>query len=454
MNTNKNLIGLTLWGCSLGMAASAQQVQPESADSAVAVQRDSVVRAEKVDSALSEVVIKGKLMEKKADHILLYMTDENRKFGTNAMDAVSTLNLFTPSLNETTLLSYDRQEVFILINGVPSTGIDLRSYKAKEIKSVEYYPIAPARYMSLTQGPVANIIVKKRHDMLFSTYANTMNALTQAYGNNQISQSYADSLNRVNITYFGSYFNTDKITDQAVYTLQKPYFNSAYDTETKRMFGSHQIQGSYQYYNKNDLFNAQVAYTTSPSHDYSLGRELLTCNESSEWSESADSVSIQAQSVSLNLYYHHLIKGNIPLSFNVVNTYSWNDNNQQFKRTYPDFPDRNSYLTNFSDNKVYALIANSAVCYTFKNNTYIDFGVKYGYTDQRQKVALQQNAYASKLHQEKISASFNKFWQEKNHTIPLWSWLQPICSNSNPPLTHTVQSFRIFTFLLTTGRNA
>lgn len=204
------------------------------------------------------------------------------------------MNLFTASLNGTKLESYDRQEVFILINGVPSTGIDLRSYKAKDIKSVEYYPIAPARYMSMTQGPVANIIVKKRHDILFSTYVNTRNALTHANGNNQISQTYADSLNRVNITYFGSYFNTDKITDQSVYTLKEPYFNSAYDSETKRMFGSHQIQGSYQYYNKNDLFNAQVAYTTSPSHDYSLGHELLTHNESNEWSESADSVSIQA----------------------------------------------------------------------------------------------------------------------------------------------------------------
>lgn len=439
MNTNRNLIGWILWSCSLGMVASAQQVQTEAADSAAVVQRDSVVRTEKVDSALNEVVIKGKLMEKKADHILLYMTDENRKFGTNALDAVSTLNLFTTSLNETTLQSYDRQEVFILINGVPSTGIDLRSYKAKDIKSVEYYPIAPARYMSMTQGPVANIIVKKRHDILFSTYVNTGNALTHANGNNQISQTYADSLNRVNITYFGSYFNTDKITDQSVYTLKEPYFNSAYDSETKRMFGSHQIQGSYQYYNKNDLFNAQVAYTTSPSHDYSLGHELLTHNESNEWSESADSVSIQAQSVSLNLYYHHLIKGNIPLSFNVVNTYSWNDNNQQFRRTYPDFPDRNSYLTNFSDNKVYALIANSAVSYTFKNNSNIDFGVKYGYTDQRQNVPLQQSAYASQLHQEKISASFNKFWHEKNK--PYYSLLVMASADlqqfKSPSYTHS-----------------
>ena len=209
MNTNRYLIGLTLWGCCWGMAASAQQVQ--TADSAAVVQRDSVVRTEKVDSALNEVVIKGKLMEKKADHILLYMTDENRKFGTNALDAVSTLNLFTTSLNETTLQSYDRQEVFILIYGVPSTGIDLRSYKAKDIKSVEYYPIAPARYMSMTQGPVANIIVQKRHDILFSTYVNTRNALTHANGNNQISQTYADSLNRVNITYFDSYFNTGEL---------------------------------------------------------------------------------------------------------------------------------------------------------------------------------------------------------------------------------------------------
>ena len=52
MNTNRYLIGLTLWSCYWGMAASAQQVHTEAADSAAVVQRDSVVRTEKVDSCL------------------------------------------------------------------------------------------------------------------------------------------------------------------------------------------------------------------------------------------------------------------------------------------------------------------------------------------------------------------------------------------------------------------
>ena len=46
MNTNRYLIGLTLWSCYWGMAASAQQVHTETADSAAVVQRDSVVRTE------------------------------------------------------------------------------------------------------------------------------------------------------------------------------------------------------------------------------------------------------------------------------------------------------------------------------------------------------------------------------------------------------------------------
>ncbi len=41
--------------------------------------------------------------------------NDNKKFGTNALDAVSSLELFQTAINETKLVSWDRQNVFILI---------------------------------------------------------------------------------------------------------------------------------------------------------------------------------------------------------------------------------------------------------------------------------------------------------------------------------------------------
>ena len=64
---------------------------------------------------LSEVVVKAERIIHKGDHDVLYLSNDNKKFGTNALDAVSSLELFQTAINETKLVSWDRQNVFILI---------------------------------------------------------------------------------------------------------------------------------------------------------------------------------------------------------------------------------------------------------------------------------------------------------------------------------------------------
>lgn len=132
---------------------------------------------------LEEVVILADRIVHKGDHDVLYLSDDNWTFGTNALDAVSSMELFQTSINETTLKSWDRQEVYILINGVPSTAYDLR------------------------EGPVVNIIVKKRHDRSYSGYVNTSNAVNTGFGTNQIDLTYADSLNQFKLGYLIDYRN-------------------------------------------------------------------------------------------------------------------------------------------------------------------------------------------------------------------------------------------------------
>ena len=167
---------------------------------------------------LSEVVVKAERIIHKGDHDVLYLSNDNKKFGTNALDAVSSLELFQTAINETKLVSQDRQNVFILINGVPSTAYDLRGYKGEDIKNVEFYSIAPPQYMSLTAGPVVNIVVKKRHDRSYTGYFNTSNAVNTGFGTNQIDLTYADSLNQVKLDYLIDYRNIGNIDNLAEYT--------------------------------------------------------------------------------------------------------------------------------------------------------------------------------------------------------------------------------------------
>lgn len=123
----------------------------------MAQKSDSI--ASKVD--LKEIVVTARKTVSKGDHELIFMSDKNRSFGTNALDAVSSLAQFKTDINASSLLSADRKSIYILINGVPATSNELRSYKGDDIKCVEYYPVAPAQYMTVASGPVANIILKK-----------------------------------------------------------------------------------------------------------------------------------------------------------------------------------------------------------------------------------------------------------------------------------------------------
>ena len=48
---------------------------------------------------LNEVIVKGVKYIPKGDHTLLFLSKKNRNFGTNALDAVSSLGLFRTTLN-------------------------------------------------------------------------------------------------------------------------------------------------------------------------------------------------------------------------------------------------------------------------------------------------------------------------------------------------------------------
>lgn len=111
--------------------------------------------------SLNEVEVVAERVIHKGDHEVLLLSEENRTFGTNALDAISSLVYFNTSLNGRTLTNDLNQNVYILINGVPADGDRLRTYKGDDIKKVEYYAIAPPKYTIFTFGPIVNVITKK-----------------------------------------------------------------------------------------------------------------------------------------------------------------------------------------------------------------------------------------------------------------------------------------------------
>lgn len=111
--------------------------------------------------------------------------------------------------------------------------------------------------MSLTAGPVVNIVVKKRHDRSYTGYFNTSNAVNTGFGTNQIDLTYADSLNQVKLDYLIDYRNIGNIDNLAEYTYS-PQLHSQYRGTSRYKGQYHNISASYQRYQGNHLFNAKV----------------------------------------------------------------------------------------------------------------------------------------------------------------------------------------------------
>ncbi len=153
---------------------------------------------------LKELVVEAKREIHTVESDIITLSKKNREFGTNALDAISSLRQFNPVINGTELFTTTNRKVSILINGRPSTPQDLRGYSGTEIKNVTYYPVAPPRYSDITDGPIIDVEVRIKKNYI-NAFLSASNSLNVGYGTNQAVVRFADSLNLVRADYFIDY---------------------------------------------------------------------------------------------------------------------------------------------------------------------------------------------------------------------------------------------------------
>lgn len=316
--------------------------------------KDSVMK----EIQMKDFVVTGDNIISRGDHQILFLTKENRMFGTNALDAVSSLSLFYPQLNAKNLLSYDQKEILILINGVPSSAMDLRGFKGSDIKHVEYYNVPPPKYMALTSGPVANIVMKRRHDQLYTAYANTLNSFTTGYGTNQLNLAYTDSLNMVRVNYSNDYRNIHHIE-----TTFEDAFGSAsktlYSGDRQKYMGFYNgVQVSYQRFQGPHLLNIKLGYDFDPRHQYNptnlkeyIGNDVFSRHRD-------DTLSTRSNSYVVDLFYQLTLPKRRSLAFNVVNTFTHSRSDNMIYESF-EGKGRDYYVANRIRNRIYSLIANA-----------------------------------------------------------------------------------------------
>ncbi len=328
---------------------------------------------------LKEVKVVADRIIRKGDHQMMLLTKENEQFGTNALDAVSSLPLFITSINEKDLLSYDRKTVYILINGVPSTGLELRSYSGKDIKRVDYYPTAPAQYMVLTDGPVANIIVRRRHDRQYSGYLNTSNSVTTGFGDNQAELTYSDSLNQVKVGYNMDYRNIKDIANTNQYSYSSTDAATYIGKDNTYTGEWHNISASYQRYQSKSFFNARLYGIFSDGKEG--GPRLLSALSDGMTQNGMGSHQLKdrTNSTTLDVYYSYSFKPQKRLVLNVVNTFGLSYSRATETMATESPSDYNYSLLSSVDNRSYSLIANARYASKLWGGDF-SVGARYAYS--------------------------------------------------------------------------
>lgn len=356
---------------------------------------------------LNEVSITAETYIHKGEYDLLLLSKENREFGTNALDAISSMSMFLTSLNSTNLSLWDHSEVFILIDGVPATGTDLKTYSSEEIKNVKFYAVAPPRYLGYTSGAVIDVILKKRHDRLYSGSFDTRNGINHIDGYNFASLAYRDSLNQVRVYYGGNYRNTDGIKVNSFYEYSPNVF-SQYSQQKKYKWTGHSVSTSYQYYNGNHLFNAAVGYRYDKDSETLSGTRTLNRDAESFLTSSDTRNKTLANTLSLSLYYNYMLNNGGLFAINVVNTFG-KSNSESFLKSSQYDNGAADFVDTYADNKSYSMIASSYFVSTALGGQY-SFASRYEYKQLRQHYL--ENLYKPYSHSEFFNASIR--WDKNN----------------------------------------
>ena len=323
---------------------------------------------------LEAIVVTPKVLNTFGNKESIELSEEARKIGNNALDAIGSLPQFKTNASNGDLITVDNKSILVLIDGIRRSTRELMLLRSEDVKKIQLYSNPPARYAHENIGAVIDVTTRKKTDRLYSVYLDTKNGLTTGYGTDMLSLAYMDSLNMVTAAYFIDYrsLNDNRMNNSYSYSDKINEYRglpSSYQ-------GSYHIgQLAYQHYKETDLFNAKLEYRRSPGRqDYAQelvgsGEPLLTNSRVLESDYSA---------VSTDLYYMHLFNQSRSLSLNVVNTYydSFSDNSLTSSIGGYSFANR-------INNRSYSVIAEALYSDKFWNGDF-NAGIYYQYKNLNQ----------------------------------------------------------------------
>lgn len=304
---------------------------------------------------LNNIVVTADILKSYGNKDEIFLPERNRKIGTNAFDAISSLPQFKKNYSTDELETTDRRSVLVLIDGRRSSAKELSLLKSDEIKKLNFYSEPPVRYAHENVGAVLEVITKRKTDKQYSLYLSTKNSFTTGYGTNVANIMFADSLNQLSASYFIDYRSLNKNLMNNTYQ----YGNNSnyYDGEPGTYIGQYHIgQLTYQRNKGNNMFNAKLEYRKNPGRE-KYNQQVISGITGNEYTGTSGRKMISDyDSWSLDLYFMKNFTGTRTLSFNAVNTYYKSSSDNTLSRIMSGQPSMNYSYENRFKNISYSLI--------------------------------------------------------------------------------------------------
>lgn len=338
--------------------------------------------ADSLFNTLDEVVVTADMVNRFSDYKDYILSRSEKQQFPTAMQALQALPKILVS--DTTVSSADGKGVKILINGVPSSTVDLASIPSENISKIKYYSQPPIQYSNMGLGAVINVITKKQTGG--SIMLNTLNSVTTGFGNDVASLKYNWGRSTLAVMYNINYrnYNDRRFNEEISYhTGDYIYCKTRTGRKSPYAYEQQTADLSYSYIKADDyVFNTKLSLETldrrrSSRQDLFMTNSLGSVNHGTASSHDKD----KYINPSLDIYFNKIF-GRHELTINAVGTHYNSLYNYDYAESGID--DVFTTGTEIKTNK-YSLIGEGWYGYIVRPSTKFVAGIRYSYNTASQK---------------------------------------------------------------------
>ena len=339
------------------------------------------VKTDSLSTTLDEVVVTADMVNRFSDHKDYILTRSEKQQFPTAIQAIQILPKIMVA--DLTVSSSDGKGVKILINGVPSSSVDLASIPSENISKIKYYSLPPIQYSNMGLGAVINVITKKQTGG--SLMLNTLNAVATGFGNDVASLKYNWRRSTLGVMYNINYRNyNDRCLDEFIsYSLDgDQYTKSRTGRKSPYAYEQHLAELSYSNIKMDDyVFNAKFSLGALNRRRSSVQDFLMNRIGSEIMGTAASHDKDKYLNPSLDLYFNKVF-GRHELNLNAVCTYY----NSSYNYDYAESGIEDGFNTEtYIETDKYSFIGEGWYGYVINPKTKFLLGVRYAYNTASQK---------------------------------------------------------------------